>query len=181
MRLYERQQAFIQTLTQHPEYGRYVESFTWAYHTAYDPDYVPNRDSDDPEDYDERLREGPMWSAFQTLCRVKSLDFHSTSWEREQVTPLLFLSTTSIRLGVQISFPLLMSFLRIDPAQMVSLEFDSLQDLGQLRDRTDLPADVDLAVTSESSEPNGTRHSGCMRGHLRRLEGRCSNLQHLTL
>jgi hypothetical protein len=44
-----------------------------------------------------------------------------------------------------------MSFLHMDPAQLVSLKLDNLQDLGQLRGGAELSADVNLAATPESS------------------------------
>jgi hypothetical protein len=79
------------------------------------------------------------------------------------------------------SYPLLMAFLQMDPAQLVSLELDNIQDLGQLQDGKYFPSMLDLSATPESSKPNGIRHPGCMRGHLRQLEGRCVNLRHLSL
>ena len=133
------QALFIDTLTKHPEYGPYVESFTWTYFEFLDLNT------------DEQMSDEPMWTAFKLLGRVKFVDFISVGWQRELVAPLLlFASAEHVRLGGPMSFAFARAFLDShDPAWLVSLEFDNVHDFGQIKDVEDIPPTSDRGKLTE--------------------------------
>ncbi|KUJ12547.1 uncharacterized protein LY89DRAFT_738323 [Mollisia scopiformis] len=122
----------------------------------------------------------------QLLPNVKFLDFASLAFKRQCLAPpSLFPCVTHLRLLGQMTFAVVRAFTDFtDPAQLISLEFDNLQDFGQLNENEKLPALADLAKIRESKDKEGNsivRHPGVMRGHLQHLEGKCSNLRSLCL
>lgn len=151
----------------------------------------------DIENEERRITEEPMWATFGLLSNVRYLDFASLANHRERVPPpLLFPNVTHLRLSGQMSWALVRAFIdSLDPTRLISLECNNLQDFGQLCDGEDLDVleevlqlnrRVDLTTFPESKDIDDAtgsefRHPGAMRGHLQRLEGKCSNLQHLCL
>ncbi|KAF8849219.1 hypothetical protein BDZ45DRAFT_680669 [Acephala macrosclerotiorum] len=169
----QKQQKFFNALKIHPDYGSHVIRLSWTHFSSYDMD-------------DRQISEVPVWDAFGLLPNVMRLDFASLALQRECVTPPpLFPCVTHLRLLGQMSFPFLRSFTdSLDPTHLISVEFNNLQDFGQLKEGEDLPDFADLAKTLESEDLEGNsiiRHPGCMRGHLQRLHGRCTNLKRLFL
>lgn len=171
----ERQQMFFDAIKRHPNYGRYVFKLVWTFISHWEA-----------EDEERQTTEAPMWETFKILHNVRHLDFGSLACIRERIAPpsLLFPRVTHLRLSGQMTFALVRAFIdALDPRQLISLECDNLQDFGQDQDGQDLDRSSDLSCLLESRDSlgNGIRHPGVMRGHLQRLEGKCSNLCHLSL
>ncbi|KAF8861390.1 hypothetical protein BDZ45DRAFT_740456 [Acephala macrosclerotiorum] len=108
------------------------------------------------------------------------------AYRRERMIPKAWLPTIEhLRLVGQMSFAFTRRFLdTIDPAKLVSLEFDNLQDFGQLEDGVEYQVDNLLNHPLESEDSSGNpiiRRPGVMRGNLRLLQGRCTNLKNLSL
>lgn len=99
--------------------------------------------------------------------------------------PPLCPAAKHIRLAGQMSFAFVRAFLLSNqPAGIISLDLDNLQDLGQQREGWKLGTSLDLCLVPEREDLNVNRvlrHPGPMRGHLRRLEGRCTGLKRLIL
>ncbi|KAI9812206.1 MAG: hypothetical protein M1827_004872 [Pycnora praestabilis] len=168
----QKQQAFIDTLIRRPDYAKYIKSFKWTYKTW--------REVDDHEG------EAPMWKAFQAINNVEKVDFASLAYEREiDAPPPLFSSASSIRLSGLASYAMVRSVLHsVDPSRIVSLDLNNLQDFGQIEEGEDLPSMRDLSTMTESEYADGTpklRHPGPLRGHLRHMNGKCTNLKNLCL
>lgn len=75
------------------------------------------------------------------------------------------------------------ALLSSNPENWISLDVENLQDYGQFHDN-DIYNMGDLSLIPEVDDDQGNpivRHPGPMRGHLRRLEGRCGNLRRLIL
>lgn len=172
-----KQLIFINAINQNPEYARYVIRLTWTIFSR------PCKDNE------ERLiTEEPVWKAFKLLRNVKYLDIASLACHRERVAPppapSFFPKVTHLRMSGQMSWTLVRTIIdSLDPAQLVSLECNNLQDFGQCCEGNTLVT-YDLSTFPEfkdSLDNDVVRHPGVMRGHLRRLEGRCSKLRHLCL
>ncbi|KAE8445145.1 hypothetical protein EG329_013747 [Mollisiaceae sp. DMI_Dod_QoI] len=168
-----KQQLFFNVLRLHPDYGGHVVRLSWTHFSSLDWE-------------SRQVSEVPTWNAFRLLPNVKYLDFASLAIQRECVAPpLLFPRVTHLRILGQMSFAFVRAFTdSLDPAQLILLEFDNLQDFGQLREGEDLEILTDLAMLPESNDSEGNsiiRHPGSMRGHLRRLEGKCPSMKYLYL
>lgn len=133
-----------------------------------------------------QVSEEPTWEAFKLLPNVKYLDFASLASQREHIVPPpLFPRVTHLRLLGQMSWNFLRAFTSaLNPSQLISLEFDNLQDFGQMSEGEDLDWSTDLSKLRECEDTEGNpivRHPGAMRGHLRLLAGKCSGLKSLCL
>ncbi|PVH80062.1 hypothetical protein DL98DRAFT_588842 [Cadophora sp. DSE1049] len=170
---HKRQDMFVDALKLHPEHGQRVVRLTWTYFDRWDPVA------------EEFLNDEPLWVALQVLKAVKYLDFAVLTWQRELVPPPpLFPRAQHIRLLGEMSFAFVRAILlSSDPENFISLDLDNLQDYGEFHggDFVNL-ADLSLIPEHEDDQGNPVvRHPGTMRGHLRRLEGRCRNLRRLSL
>lgn len=173
-----KQLIFINAINQNPEYARYVIRLTW---TIFSRPCIEN---------EERLiTEEPVWKAFKLLRNVKYLDIASLASHRERVPPPLppsfFTQVTHLRLSGQMSWAFVRTIIdSLDPAQLISLECNNLQDFGQCCEEgnSGLPSDISAFPEFKDSSGNDiVRHPGVMRGQLRRLEGKCSSLRYLYL
>ena len=163
---------FVESLKIHPEHGELVVRFTWTYFDRWDALA------------EEYLDDAPLWIALQLLQTVKYLDFGVLMFHREAVPPPLFPRVQHIRLLGEMPWAFVRAILlSSDPANFVSLDLDNLQDGGEFHGG-DFGNSADLSLTPELEDDEGNpvvRHPGTMRGHLRRLEGKCRNLRRLSL
>lgn len=161
---------FVESLKVHPEHGKLVVRFTWTYFDRWDALA------------EEYLDDAPLWIALQLLQTVNYLDFGVLMFYREAVPPPLF--PQHIRLLGEMPWAFVRAILlSSDPANFVSLDPDNLQDGGEFHGG-DFGNSADLSLTPELEDDEGNpvvRHPGTMRGHLRRLEGKCRNLRRLSL
>ena len=171
--IFRRQQAFIVTVLNQPQYATNVRSLIWTFQK-----WVDEAGND--------IEEGPTWMCFKAMKQLAVLDFCSMTPVSRTRTPLtLFPSTKSVRIGGLTSLALATSILHsIDPSHLTSLDLNNLQDLGQLRERRSFTGNEDFVHVIETRYSDGSptlRHSGIMRDHLRPLTGKCTALQNLTL
>ncbi|KAG4415607.1 hypothetical protein IFR04_011276 [Cadophora malorum] len=169
----KRQDMFVESLKSHPSYGQWVVRLTWTYIVRWD------------EDTGESVSDEPLWEALKLLSMVRYLDVASIACQRELVPPPpLFPRAKHIRLVGQMSFAFVRAILlSSDPTNFVSLDLDNLQDFGQFHGG-DFVTGAYLSSIPELEDDQGNptvRHPGTMRGHLLRLQGRCTNLRRLIL
>ena len=99
----------------------------------------------------------------------------------------LFPLATSVRLVGRLDYTFAISILRaLDPARLVSLCLDNVQDEGQMnsKERYKMRYDISTAEQIETREPDGERGwvvEGGMRGLLTPLTGHCIALRELVL
>ncbi|RFU27624.1 hypothetical protein B7463_g8701, partial [Scytalidium lignicola] len=171
----KRQNRFAATIIKHPEYGIWVECLIWSYFGS------------------EQARNGydvgnnHLWAAFRLLRRLRSLDLISFAWghERYPLPSFQFSNLEQIRIGGPMSSAFLEACIgSVDPAKLVTLDFDNLHNFGQMKEREEIDSEINLSKLDEYDDPKGkpmVRHPGPMRGYLQRLEGRCISLRRLAL
>lgn len=183
--IFWRQQAFIRTLVDRPEYGKFVNSFTWSLL------YTPEMDDDWNAISVDAWSDGVLWKVFQSFTNVMTVDIGFLRHYREiEIPPPLFTSAMSARLLGHVSKRTAEAVLHsIDPMKLLHLALDNLQNFGKMSEGEDLPWSIrasspNRSETPESLDPEERRrgvYPGPMRGHLRYLEGRCTVLKSLTL
>lgn len=170
--LIERQQQFVRTILDRPEYGKHVRSLKGKLcFPGFD-------DAHDVGDYS--ISEEELWRAMLALTHIRSVDIASITIVTYymKVPPIhfpsdLFQSATSVRLVGDIQYGLAKSILgAINPAMLKTLCLDMVQDPKKLRlgfqpgDRGEDGRIIALGATS---------------GLLTTLTGRCMALQTLVL
>lgn len=187
------QRVFLDTLTKHPEYGKYVCSFTWTLVLhLWIPEEQRHEDAEPPAPVTGFLHypDTEIWRVLQKLNNVRVLDLGSVHPYPDcpvarSAPPCLFAKATSIRLLGSMSYDLATSVLhKVDPTKLRRLELDNLMDWGQLYDGSHYSIEVSMQRPRiESTKPNGDRgvvFPGPMRGLLGKLEGRCLSLEFLA-
>ncbi|KAH8810888.1 hypothetical protein F5884DRAFT_262116 [Xylogone sp. PMI_703] len=125
--------------------------------------------------------------AFRCMQRLKSLDLISFAdrHERYPLPSFEFSKLEHIHIGGQMSFAFFRACIgSVDPARLINLDFDNLQDIGQMKDREPIDEEIKLSELAEYNDPQGTpmvRHTGPMRNFLWDFVGRCTALQRLAL
>lgn len=120
-----RQISFLPALRNHPEYGLLVWDISWT--------TFPNWVADD-DGADGLICEEDTWDFLNLLSNLNRLDLGSLTFRPHRLWPSATLPWLEhSRLVGQMSFGFVKAILdRIDPAKLVSLEFDNLQGFGQV-------------------------------------------------
>ncbi|MCJ1398248.1 hypothetical protein MMC11_001445 [Xylographa trunciseda] len=188
-RMRARQERFIQTMLSQPAYRLYVQSLAWTFLVLdqWDDDLPPDAPS---EVYQAPLTE--LWPVLQDLPNVLSVDVahidpYLNIYMLGSPPNALFPSATSVRLVGRLDYIFAISILRaVDPARLVSLCLDNVQDEGQMNSKEPYKKihDICTADQIETREADGERGcvvEGGMRGLLTHLTGRCTALRELVL
>lgn len=171
--LVKRQQQFVHTMLDHPEYGRHVRSLKGKL-------CIPG--FDEAHDFGEDpISEEDLWRAMQSLTQVRRVDVaaitivnYSMKVPTMELTTGLFQSATSIRLVGCIQYGLAKAILQaINPATLKNLCLDMVQD-PKLKPRLG-------PRPGDTGEDGRLMATGATSGLLTDLTGHCTALQTLTL
>ncbi|KAI9670050.1 MAG: hypothetical protein M1817_004530 [Caeruleum heppii] len=203
--VFARQQQFVGTLLQRPDYGRYIRTLIWTFITP--PERAEGSDSAERHDVSN------VWRAFQSITRVhhvdiaflaKSLDpfAHSVSEEdhsqfrlgkrkraEKEGPPPIFASAGSLRLSGSTPRCIVNAILHaVEPSRLTSLELNNLLDPGQELDddpqrwyRATVDHDNVRLLGTDAAIGDAATLPCPMSGHLRHLEGRCTALTSLCV
>ncbi|MCJ1474522.1 hypothetical protein MMC13_003180 [Lambiella insularis] len=174
---------FVQTMLSYPGYRWYVRSLAWTF-------LVLDEWDQDPIPIPPPLTE--LWPVLQGLPNVLSVDVAHIDcyWDLCLLGPppkILFPSATSVRLVGRLDYTFATSILHaIDPACLVSLCLDNVQDEGQMSSENRSVPDLYISTAEQvdTYEPDGQRGwvvEGGMRKLLAPLAGRCTALRELVL
>lgn len=171
--LVKRQQQFVHTMLDHPEYGKHVRSLKGKL-------CIPG--FDDIHDFgDDLISEEDLWRAMQSLTQVQRVDVaaitivdYSMKVPNMDFTTGLFQSATSIRLVGCVQYGLAKSILQaINPATLKNLCLDMVQD-PKLKPRFG-------SRPGDTGEDGRLIAMGATSGLLTELTSRCTALQTLVL
>lgn len=161
----KRQQQFVRTLLNHPEYGKHIRTLTTRLHT-------PSQDLASEED---------LWPVMHSLTRVLTLDIMARADEntnhetvlKKDLSNQLFQSVISVKLGGEMRYHLAKSILAtINPAILRNLFLNLVNQRCAYVGR---PDERDSHENGRIIAFDGTS------GLLSTLTGRCTALRRLTL
>ncbi|MCJ1462379.1 hypothetical protein MMC07_000979 [Pseudocyphellaria aurata] len=169
-----RQQQFVCTMRNHPEYGKYVRYLKGPLTTV---DFGFFRSLEENQASDEDL-----WSAMRSLTHVRRVDIgikvgsaYLMVVPSTHIPSILFQSATSVSLEGQMQYALAKTILdSINPAQLLYLRLDMIQD------RMTGVFQEGLRPGQRAEDGRIVAH-GATTGLLGSLTGRCTGLRFLTM